>query len=157
MFFSWFHSVQKVWFNHFLKKIFEKKLVFFYSRKFPWKKKLKKLEKNLWKNTTFFSSKSFQEKKAGTELSSWNPSKRVVAEPCSAIGSIFSKWERCRQPKWKKVWKKFWIFVHVTWLILQYCAGKSVSVDVAVEYAKSSKSTCNGCFVKIEKSSLRIG
>ncbi|XP_063692557.1 poly [ADP-ribose] polymerase 1-like [Bolinopsis microptera] len=35
--------------------------------------------------------------------------------------------------------------------------GKEVSVDVAAEYAKSNRSTCNGCFVSIDKDTVRIG
>ena len=40
---------------------------------------------------------------------------------------------------------------------LYYISGKEVSVDVVAEYAKSNRSTCNGCFVSIDKDTVRIG
>ena len=32
-----------------------------------------------------------------------------------------------------------------------------MSVDVAVEYAKSNRSSCRGCFTTIDKETVRIG
>ena len=32
-----------------------------------------------------------------------------------------------------------------------------MSVDVAVEYAKSNRSSCRGCFTTIDKDTVRIG
>ena len=32
-----------------------------------------------------------------------------------------------------------------------------VAADVVVEYAKSNRSTCKGCFISIDKGTVRIG